>query len=59
MLNSKLTKQVYDELLKSNENGLPNYISNVMELSKLYKIDLFDPKQLPPTLQAGSDWTPC
>ena len=35
MSDTKLSKQVYSELLKLHENGFPNWISNVTELSKL------------------------
>ena len=44
MSDTKLAKQVYCELLKLHENGFPNWISNVTELSKLYEIDIFGPR---------------
>ena len=44
MSDTKLSKQVYSELLKLHENGFPNWISNVTELSKLYEIDIFGPR---------------
>ena len=43
-LAKRLTKQVYCELLKLHENGFPNWISNVTELSNLYQIDIFGPR---------------
>ena len=38
---TKVTKQVYNELLKLHENGFTNWSSNVMELSKLYEIGIY------------------
>ena len=44
MFDTKLDKQVCSELLKLHENGFPKWISNVTELSKLYEIGIFGPR---------------